>query len=318
MFTHLTLWKASGEDPYILEHCGHRGIRDRFAIIGLISRTVAALSFLSCFYSFAMLFDNIVMAIPISLFFAWMINNIYEVMLGTLSKPVLKNKYEDVIKHLSITLRIGFIIFFAVFISKPLEAWIFQDTLSSRVAKLKADQIHRADRQLEVYYTENLFKIRQAIQRKESFHYPETAIAPLRAVYEQLLRDRQEALDRIEFVVSRADYFIQRIQLLTTGGIFASAWLLTAMMVALFLLPVYLKWKIKSENPYIRRKTTVYREIVESNYADFKRAYSSLFRERYGLDIHYQERHSDPPYNTELIPDTRAYCTQDDFFQHYQ
>src|SRR6202012_3039641 len=103
MLMHLTLWKASGEDPYILERCGHRGIQDRFAFIGFISRAVAALSFLSCCYSFTMLFDNIIMAIPISLFFAWMINNIYEVMLGTLSKPVLKNKYEDVIKHLSIT-----------------------------------------------------------------------------------------------------------------------------------------------------------------------------------------------------------------------
>lgn len=317
MSLHLTLWKASGEDPWILAECGHAGIQNRFALIGLIGRAVAALSFVSCCYSFAMLFDNIWMAIPVSLIFAWMVNNIYEVLLGTLAKPVLKNKYEQVIKHLSISLRIGFIVFFAVFISKPLEAWLFENTLSGRVEQLKAAEIRKAEKQIDAQFQKHITGIEKEIDKKQRLHYAGDQIQSLQAELAGVLHEREEALQRIEFVIGRADYFIQRIQLLTSGGVFALSWLVTTGMVTLFLSPVYLKWKINTANPYLKRKTAVYRDIVESGYLEFKNTYSQIFREKYQLDISYQERHTDPPYNTQRITDARVFATQDQFFERY-
>lgn len=317
MSLHLTLWKASGEDPWILAECGHRGIQDRFAFIGFIGRAVAALSFLSCFYSFAMLFDNIWMAIPVSLVFAWMVNNIYEVLLGTLAKPVLKNKYEQVIKHLSISLRIGFIVFFAIFISKPLEAWLFEGTLSGRVEQLKAAEIRKAEKQIDLQFQKNISQLEHEISKKQRLSYDTQQIQLLQAQLTAALHDRDEALQRIEFVIGRADYFIQRIQLLTSGGVFALSWLVTVGMVILFLSPVYLKWKINTANPYLIRKTAVYRDIVESGYMEFKATYSQVFLEKYQLDIRYHERHTDPPYNTQLITDARVFGTQEQFFEQH-
>ncbi|MDP9078868.1 MAG: DUF4407 domain-containing protein [Bacteroidota bacterium] len=318
MSLYLTLWKASGEDPWILHGCGHRGIQKRFAVIGLIGRTVAALSFLSCFYSFAMLFDNVWMAIPISLFFAWMVNNIYEVLLGTLAKPVLKNKYENVIKHLSISLRIGFIVFFAVFISKPLEAWLFEGTLSGRVEQLKALEIRKAEKEIYTQFQQHILKLEKEIGRRERLHYPQEQIQPLQSELAGVFHDQDEAGQRIEFVIGRADYFIQRIQLLTSGGVFALSWLVTAGMVVLFLSPVYLKWKVNFTNPYFIRKTSVYRHIVESEYRKFKETYKQIFREKYQLEVHWHERHTDPPYNTEVIADSRVFQTQEQFFEQYR
>jgi hypothetical protein len=317
MSLHLTLWKASGEDPWILAECGHHGIQTRFALIGLIGRAVAALSFVSCCYSFAMLFDNIWMAIPVSLIFAWMVNNIYEVLLGTLAKPVLKNKYEQVIKHLSISLRIGFIVFFAVFISKPLEAWLFEGTLSGRVEQLKAAEIRKAEKQIDAQFQKHIAEIQAEISKKERLRYAKEQIIPMQAELAVVLHDRAEALQRIEFVIGRADYFIQRIQLLTSGGVFALSWLVTVSMVILFLSPVYLKWKINTANPYLKRKTAVYRDIVESGYLEFKDTYSQIFHEKYQLDTRYHERHTDPPYNTQLITDPRVFGTQEQFFERH-
>ncbi|MDO3641274.1 DUF4407 domain-containing protein [Mucilaginibacter sp. L3T2-6] len=317
MSLQLTLWKASGEDPWILAECGHPGIQNRFALIGLIGRAVAALSFISCCYSFAMLFDNIWMAIPVSLIFAWMVNNIYEVLLGTLAKPVLKNKYEGVIKHLSISLRIGFIVFFAVFISKPLEAWLFEGTLSGRVEQLKAAEIRKAEKQIGLQFQRHVIQLEHDISKKQRLSYDQQQIQLLQAQLTAALHDRDEALQRIGFVIGRADYFIQRIQLLTSGGVFALSWLVTTGMVVLFLSPVYLKWKINTANPYLIRKTAVYRDIVESDYLEFKETYRQIFLEKYQLDIRYHERHTDPPYNTQLITDARVFGTQEQFFERY-
>lgn len=310
-------WGYSGEDQRIIKHCRHKGIQDRFALIGCIAHLVGLFSFLSCFYSFDMLFDNAYLALPVSLFFGWMIYNIYEVLLSTLAKPVLKQKYEDVIKYLSYSLRIGCIVFFAVFISKPLEAWIFAPQLSARVEQMKANELAVAEKRLSARFDDKSAALNRIIGQKEQLHYPEADILPYRRQLLMIAQDKAEALYKIALVLGGADYFIQRVQLLSGSGIFALSWLVTAAMATLFLLPVYLKWSIKSETPYLRAKEAVYKGKVEAHYAEFKALYSRLFKEKYGLEITFAERYLDPPYNTQRPTDQREYKDENDFFKRY-
>src|ERR1700749_1874556 len=221
------LWKRSGEDLCIIKNCRHRGIQDRFALIGALSTLVSVASFLSCWYSFKMLFDGSWMTIPVSLFFAWMINNIYEVLLTTLCKPVMPLSYQGVIKHLSWSLRIGFIIFFAVFISKPLEAWIFEPALSVKVAAMKKAEIKAAEFKLIQLHYNYETALLNTIRKKELLSYPESEIKPYRDELAELYQQRNEAKERIEFVIGKADFFVQRLQILTGKGIFLLSWLFT-------------------------------------------------------------------------------------------
>jgi putative flippase GtrA len=307
--------KHSGEDWWIIDHCGHRGIRGRFALVGLVAFLVGALSFLSCWYSFQMLFDSAWMAIPVSLLFAWMINNIYEVLLTTLSKPVLRMKYQGVIKHLSIILRVGFVVFFAVFISKPLEAWVFEPQLSSKVEQLKARQIGKAENELMVQSAKVEQRLLAAIRHKEHLGYPVRDIQPLRDELDRVVTDRENALERVRFVIGRADFFVQRLQLLVSGGIYMLSWFFTVMVVVLFLLPFYLKWHMDISNPYFKDKRTVYEDIILQDYREFKRNYTDLFRDQYQLDIQVGEIYQDAPFNTEKITDKRSFKGQEDFLE---
>ncbi len=309
-----SLCKRSGEDLGIIRSCGEsgiRGIRGRFAMVGLVACWVGILSFVSCWYSFQMLFDDAGLAIPVALLFAWMIFNIYTVLLTTLSKPVLKFKNQGVIKHLSLSLRVGFIVFFAVFISKPLEAWFFEPQLAERVALMKEAAVDKASRQLEARIAPEEKKIQVEIRKKEALRYPGAAIQPLRDEIRQLHADNDEALERVRFVVGRADYFIQRIQILTGSGLFMLSWLFTLLVVVLFLLPVYLKRKLNEKNLYLLRKGEIYDQIVTSGYAAFKTEYRRIL----GVECH--ERYLDPPYNTEKKVPPHTYKSQDDFFERY-
>ncbi|MGN8072612.1 DUF4407 domain-containing protein [Mucilaginibacter sp. 22184] len=307
--------KHSGEDWWIINHCGHRGIRGRFALVGLVAFLVGMLSFLSCWYSFQMLFDSAWMAIPVSLLFAWMINNIYEVLLTTLSKPVLRMKYQGVIKHLSIILRVGFVIFFAVFISKPLEAWVFEPQLSGKVEQLKARQIGRAEKELTARSAKVEKRLLAAIRHKEHLGYPAQAIQPLRDELSRLILDRENALERVRFVIGRADFFVQRLQLLVSGGLYMLSWFFTLIVVALFLLPFYLKWHMDISNPYFKDKRAVYENIILRDYQEFKRTYTDLFKDQYRLDIQVGETYQDPPFNTERIVEKRDLKDQEDFLE---
>jgi hypothetical protein len=309
--------KKSGEDLCIINNCGHRGIRDRFALVGFVAVLVNILSFLSCWYSFKMLFDDLWMAIPVSLLFAWMINNIYEVLLTTLSKPVLKVRYQGVIKHLSWTLRLGFIIFFAVFIAKPLEAWIFEPQLSASVESLKAREIAKAGKELEARSAKREKSLAARIHRLEYLKYPEEDILPLRSELEQVRSGNIEALERVSFVVGRADYFIQRIQMLTSDGIYRLSWVFTMLVAAMFLLPIYLKSKINITNPYFKHKQVIYERIVLADYDVFKAVYTDIFHNNYQLDIPVTAIYHDPPFNTERITDKRNFKNQESFFEQF-
>ncbi|MFB9844002.1 DUF4407 domain-containing protein [Mucilaginibacter ginsenosidivorans] len=307
----------SGEDLWVINNCGHKGIRDRFALVGAIAALVYCMSFLSCWYSFRMLFDNGLLAVPVSLLFAWMINNIYTVLLTTLSKPVLRVRYQGVIKHLSLFLRISFIVFFAVFISKPLEAWVFEPQLSQQVEKLKERDIQKSERQLNDRTREAEQKIRAAIGRKRALHYPEADLEPLLAQLERLDREKEEALARVRFVIGRADFFVQRLEILAGRGIYRLSWLFTSVVILLFLLPIYLKWRLNFSNVYFRDKRTIYEGIVNGAYRDFKAEYRKIFLEKYGARVDIIENYTDPPFNTERKTDGRVFKTQEDFLDRF-
>lgn len=308
-------WKRSGEDFVIIQHCNHKGIQDRFAFIGGLTTLVFITSFLSCWYSFKMLFDGSWMTIPVSLFFAWMINNIYEVLLTTLCKPVMPLSYQGVIKHLSWSLRIGFIVFFAVFISKPLEAWLFEPALSVKVAAMKQESIKTAESKLVRLHQSYETSLINLIRKKEALHYPETAIKPYRDQLDQLHQQQDEAKERIEFVIGKADFFVQRLQILTGRGIFLLSWLFTLLLVALFLLPVYLKSNLDLTTPYLVEKREIYGGIVDKAFAAFKKDYSAIFLKKYQATVNYRENYTDAPYNTTKATDQRIFLSQDEFLK---
>jgi len=305
--------EKAGEDICILNHCGHRGIKRRFAVAGFVAFLVGVISFLSCYYSFQMLFDNIWMAIPVSLLFAWIVNNIYEVLLTTLSKPVLNIRYQGVIKHLSLSLRLGFIIFFAVFVSKPLEALIFEPQLSAQVERLKASEINNAEKQLLERSARRIEELQASIRHKQLLNYPTDQIQPIVTELNQLHNDNAEALERIEFVVHRADYFVQRLQLLISGGKFSWSWIFTLLVVVLFLLPVYLKTKVNVDNPYFKDKKTVYEKIVLDHYRQFKEHRYEIFNGKYHVETTVLEQYTDAPFNTIRKVEQRDFKNQDDF-----
>ncbi|MFA6245609.1 MAG: DUF4407 domain-containing protein [Mucilaginibacter sp.] len=311
-------WRFSGEDIGIIRICAHRGIRDRFALVGAITLVVFIISFFSCWYTFQMLFDSPWLAVPVALFFAWMINNIYLLLLTTLAKPVLQFKNKGVIKHLSLSLRAGFVILFAVFISKPLEAWFFEPLLSEKIELIKQESIRKAEQKVVKAASREEKALSAKIRKKEALHYPEADIAPLRAELDELRAEQTEAFERIEFVIGRADYFVQRLELVTGNRSFIAAWLFTLLIIFIFLLPIYLKRTLNLANPYFKHKSEIYNSIVINAYRDFKLDFERIFFEKYGIQTKVHETYADAPYNTKKIADRRTFNGQEDFLKLYR
>ena len=135
-------WTLSGDDKNVIAKC-NKSTRSRFTGIGVLVAVIFSLCFASCFLAFTGLLQNLWIGIVIGLFFAWMITNIYLFLLYTLSKtgfPYIPNKTA---RFVSVSIRLIFIAFISIIVSKPIESLIFSKPLAQDIQVFKQEKIKR-------------------------------------------------------------------------------------------------------------------------------------------------------------------------------
>lgn len=227
-------WKLSGADYIVINQC-ETLIQKRFFNVGLLVFLNGIVCFFSGLYAFSC-FSNIILSILISLFFTWMVSNIYVVLLTTLTKNLLPHKKEKIALLISTSIRVVFLVFIGIIISKPLEVAFlsfFEDTFvhSNFASNLK--------------------------------HY--------------------------------------------------NNWLITIIIVALYVLPAALKYYLVENNIYYIKKARYDKYIILEHYEEFKANYKRLMYEKTGKIIEFKERFKDAPFNTKPITDNKTYKSEEDF-----
>ena len=230
-------WKLSGADYIVINQCDML-IQQRFFNVGLLVFINGIICFFSALYTFGC-FSNIILSLMISLFFTWMVSNIYVVLLTTLTKNLLPHKKEKIALLISTSIRVIFLVFIGIIISKPLE-----------VAFLSL-------------FEENFIHIKFASNLK---HY--------------------------------------------------SSWLITIIMIVLYVLPAVLKYFIAESNTYYLKKTKYDKHIILEHYEEFKANYKLLMYEKTGKIIEFKERFKDAPFNTKPILDNKTFKNEQDFIEH--
>ena len=134
-------WTLSGDDKNIIAKC-NKSTRTRFTGIGVLVAVIFSLCFVSCFLAFTGLIQNFFIGIIIGLFFAWMITNIYLFLLYTLSKtgfPYIPNRNA---RFISVSIRLIFIAFISIIVSKPIESLAFSKQLTQDIQIFKQKKIN--------------------------------------------------------------------------------------------------------------------------------------------------------------------------------
>jgi hypothetical protein len=145
----------SSEDYRIIEKCNHQ-TRYKFALIGFWVLMIFSLCFFSSLYAIIQIFNAGLIGIPLGFFFAWMITNIYLLLLYTLSKNVLPHTPSQQGRAASIFVRLFFISFIAMFIAKPFEAMLFNSYLKQDIASFKEEKFRTTFKIIENNYEQKI------------------------------------------------------------------------------------------------------------------------------------------------------------------
>jgi predicted PurR-regulated permease PerM len=294
-------WTLSGDDSNVIAKC-NKITRRRFSGIGVLVGIIFCLCFISCFLAFTGLLQNLWIGIIIGLFFAWMITNIYLFLLYTLSKtgfPYIPNRSA---RFISVSIRLIFIAFISIIVSKPIESLTFSKPLAQDIQVFKQEKIKR--------YTQ----LTNSYLDKEISEYKKLLTGSNDEFYLRLIEDREKnklsLTSSMERLVSKSNYYIQRIIILNKK--YPISWAITAFVLVLFIIPTYLKIFIHKDSIFYKTKHYVESHLVKYEYELFKEKYNEIFTCRYGLDLHYDEHYTDAPFNTTRKEKKRELLKEDD------
>lgn len=306
-----TFCTLSGDDYSIISQCDEI-IQKRFIAIGGFVLIIFLLCFVSSYFTFTMLFKNYFIGLTVGLFFSWMITNIYLLLLYTLSKnlfPCISDKASHVF---SISVRVIFICFIAIIVSKPIETILFAKTLESEVEGLKQQQINSYMKFTTEYYDAETKKLSQIISRQKAlYNNSETSQIDK---YENLLQKKESQRDKsiasMMHLVRSSNYYIKSIIILNRK--YKACWFITFFTMFIFLFPAYLKNFIGEQSFYYETKRSIEIRLVKEEYASFKTTYNSIFQEHWGTNVQFSESFIDPPFNTIRKKDEREFLKEDD------
>jgi hypothetical protein len=309
-----TIVSLIGIDYSLLKEAGEENIH-KFYTAGLFVISILLLSFFSVFYAFELMFHKWYAEIFLALFFSLMFFTIYVLLIQTFSKEVLPKTQSQPFFNLSNLSRMGFVFLISFIISQPIKIFLFRDKLEVGVSSYKNQLFNSFNQNLDLLYSNDRDKLSKEKSRQVQIygteHLSVKAIdKKIQFIEDKMLRERIDVYAKI----SSSDFFVRRILL---SNQYSSAWLISAVIIAIFGIPVFLIYSISSNNRYYLLKKSKEFTLVNNHYNHFKNKYSKVFSSKFSITgITFYESYLDAPFNTiKKMPPPML--SQEDFKNHF-
>ena len=289
------------------------GVLRRFYISSLLIIIILLLTWISIYYALDLLFDAPAIEILLAIFFCLLFFCIYIFLINTFAKENRKHKR---ILNASNIIRIGFVVFMGFLTAQPLVILLYSTPLASDVENYKRQLFNEHTAKINAlinveitklateqqYYTnqKNRFGTSAYDRELEKISGRTGALQHKKTILEQTA---QQTIDRNSFFLFRVEKVNNKNPI---------SWLLTLLVVLLFLMPGYLIYSISSKHKYYQLKKAREKEMVASAYSQFTRRYQTMFRE----PVTIFSRYEDPPFN-KVRKQSPVAASITDFLQKY-
>lgn len=294
-----TLVKFFGIDPEHIKLESNKLIW--FSVVISLSIILGGYGF---YYAMFETTGSIVIGVVIGLFFGLLIVNLYRLFFSIISTRY-RPKSNFVQIAISIIKRAYILIILAAFVSKSLETQILSRSLNKHLSNWKYELVENykntLDANIDSERQEVLADFRRKLSDDQLFDRDsEVNRKEYEAERDALLQDIEASIEirihTIENEIRRSNFFITRIRFLAEG--MPASWFITALMVVLFVYPVYLFLFDPLFIEYARSSEAHNRDKVISEHTSFVVEYNKLFDKFGEKTILWEELYVDPPFNS--------------------
>src|SRR5690606_15669078 len=139
--------------------------------------------------------------------------------------------------------------------------------------------------QLKALIDQSLSSDQDFLNRIESIHFQ---AADFRADFEtykanlaELITYKLRNYETLDQLLNKSNFYVKRIQVILKENMFS--WIITLFVCAIFLLPIYFKFRIRKLTDFYERKQKQEDKFVRQFYAEFKDTYADLFAQKMRL-----------------------------------
>ncbi|MBK8968355.1 MAG: hypothetical protein IPM36_17150 [Lewinellaceae bacterium] len=246
-------------------------------------------------------------AFLLALFFAWMITNIYLLLLYTFSTRIpagLERPSSIISPNL---LKYGFIIFIAILTSKPLELVVYSDIVKSELGIYKHELKEKYTQLINECFKQETTEIIRIIESEKNLHpdSPElqTQLDKYLGIVKIKEQEKMQSISKMSDLISKSGFYIQGIIILSSK--YLNSWLFTMIVIITFLCPVLLKHLASNENEYYQIKGDIETRLITESTEDFLKRYNESMHARFGEKYSWQDFNEEPqPIKEEKIVHT--------------
>ena len=291
------LYSLAAEDAFILKSCEPKVSR-YFLLIGLVVLFIYFLCTVSIglfIYSFI---NNYFVVFFLTFFISISIINLYIFILHNISPNLLPNNATNTSNFFESLLKLGFLIFLAITISKPIEIFIFKDNAAFQRAleDFKDQKLEDFKINLSELYVDRLKYLNEKYDNSRTFNEREQYIKAI----ENIIENNSQRVDQIALAIENSFFFIEKTKILFK---IKESKYVTFFISFLFILPWFLKIILRNNNPYYELKKDIEMRMVKEDYVSFIGHKNSLLYRFKDYRFNIPPKYLDPPFNTKLIRD---------------
>ena len=246
-------------------------------------------------YSFI---NNYFVVFFLTLFISLFIINLYIFILHNISPNLLPNNTTNTSNFFESLLKLGFLIFLAITISKPIEIFIFKDNVAFQRAledfkdqKLEDFKINLSELSAErLNVLDDLYNRSNTNIEREQY----------KKAFENIIENNSQRVDQIALSIENSFFFIEKTKILFN---IQESKYVTFFISFLFILPWFLKIILRNNNPYYELKKNIEIRMVKEDYVSFIGHKNSLLHRFKDYRFNIPPKYLDPPFNTKLIRD---------------
>jgi hypothetical protein len=291
------LYSLAAEDAFILKSCEPKVSR-YFLLIGLVVLFIYLLCTISIglfIYSFI---NNYFVVFFLTLFISLSIINLYIFILHNISPNLLPNNTTNTSNFFESLLKLAFLIFLAIAISKPIEICIFKDHAAFQryLEDFKDQKLEDFKINLSELYVDRLKYINEKYDNSQTFNEREQ----YKKEFENIIENNSQRVVQMGLSIENSFFFIEKTKILFN---IKESKYITFFISFLFILPWFLKIILRNNNPYYELKKDIEMRMVKEDYVSFIGHKNSLLYRFKDYRFNMPPKYLDPPFNTKLIRD---------------
>ncbi len=188
---------------------------------------------------------------------------------------------------------------------KPLEVKIFEGLLTPGLNEFRTEKIISNQTKITVYFNKEINAVKEELKdlnvqiQENRISLDRNQILLLENKRDTLIHEKETILSETEKVFQTSNFFFNG--LLIFNKKYPLVWLMSVLLLILFLLPLLLKFVTAQNSAYARQRFQLQRSIILKDYDNFKLKYPQSFK---GIPIElivWEEKYEDPPFNTKRI-----------------